>query len=516
MAEVPVSSSALGAAVKMVVRTFLEPQHYQKLHRTLSDRWSSLSPSLTAVTKMMEQHGVRINPQEEARLAAMGEEAMVNELVRRMPKQSREQFEHFFLQLQLVVSTTQRLTQALDQGQARAMEEVLDSADDVGITPYILKMAIVQAGAEVKQLEQRQDQWINAAERKMAPLLRGQEDAMEAQLLLAQAKAELDHQRGEGKDKSKKVLLGMAAGQDAAKVSTTFSMWSDYVKRMKVENEIRKEYEERIFFAEDRLIDYREKQIANVKSVLMRKAAQGDADLVSLCFETFKEDVAEKKRDAENAHKVKELEGRLSSFAEAQAANTKKVMARMNAGNDAAVMGMHFQAWVQFLEEYRKNKEYEDMLKQAEAKTKAFMDKQNEGAKSVLDRMAGASETGLLASVIQGWAKAIQEDKKAAEMEAILAGADGRFKSFADRNSQSAGGVMNRAAELQDLSLLMTIWNNWKVFAKVEKTRRFQRVRNDMRSQQIMGVKSLFKNFAHELETIKDKDATPRQEAPPA
>merc|ERR1719443_1760134 len=158
-----------------------------------------------------------------------------------------------------------------------------------------------------------------------------------------------------------------------------FSMWSDYVKRMKVENEIRKEYEDRIFFAEDRLIDYREKQLANVKSVLMRKAAQGDADLVSLCFETFKEDVAEKKRDAENAHKVKELEGRLSSFAEAQAANTKKVMARMNASNDASVMDMHFQAWVQFLQEYRKNKEYEDMLKQAEAKTKKVMARMNAG-----------------------------------------------------------------------------------------------------------------------------------------
>lgn len=262
-------------------------------------------------------------------------------------------------------------------------------------------------------------------------------------------------------------------------------------------------------------MDYKQTQLENVKGVLMRKAAQGDGALVELCFKTFLEDVAEKKRDAENADKVKDLEGRLSNFAEAQAANTKKVMARMNAGSDAALMGMHFQAWVQFLQEYRKNKEYEDMLKAAEAKTAQFMAKQNEGAKSVLDRMAAASGTGLLASVLQAWCAVIKEEKKAAEMEAILAGADGRFKSLAGAASQSAGGVMGRAAELQDLSLIMTIWNEWKVYAKVEKTKRFQRLRNDMRSQQIMGVKSLFKNFAHELENIKDKDATPRQEAAP-
>merc|ERR1719321_2270928 len=213
---------------------------------------------------------------------------MVEALVRRMPKQSREQFEHFFLQLQLVVSTTQRLKQALDSGSACGMEEVLDSADDVGITPYILKMAVVQAGAEVRQLEQRQDEWVTAAERKMAPLLRGQEDAMEAQLQLAQAEAELRQQRGEGKDKSKKVLMGMAAGQDAALIGTSFSYWSDYVKKMKSENEIRKEYEERIFFAENRLIDYREQQLTNVRNVLMRKAGEGDKELVAFCFNVFR------------------------------------------------------------------------------------------------------------------------------------------------------------------------------------------------------------------------------------
>merc|ERR1719482_1759335 len=107
----------------------------------------------------MEQHGVKISPDEEERVNSMQEDDMIDHLVRKMPKQSKEQFEHFFLQLQLVVSTSQRLSQALSQGSAKTMEEVLDSADDVGITPYILKMALVQAGAEVKALEAKEEAW---------------------------------------------------------------------------------------------------------------------------------------------------------------------------------------------------------------------------------------------------------------------------------------------------------------------------------------------------------------------
>merc|ERR1719262_1506470 len=125
---------------------------------------------------------------------------MIDHLVRKMPKQSKEQFEHFFLQLQLVVSTSQRLSQALAQGSAKIMEEVMDSADDVGITPYILKMALVQAGAEVKALEAKEEAWVMNSERKMAPLLRGQEDSMLAQMELANATAQLAELRGDSKE----------------------------------------------------------------------------------------------------------------------------------------------------------------------------------------------------------------------------------------------------------------------------------------------------------------------------
>merc|ERR1712054_253422 len=139
--------TGLAGAVKLVVKTFLEQKHYQQLHGYLSEEWSNCH-SLTAAVRLMEAHGVYVSPDEEQRLANLPEDRMIDALVMRMPQQSREQFEHFFLQLSLIASTTTRLRAALESGDERAVEDVLDSAENVGILPFLLKMAVAQAGQE--------------------------------------------------------------------------------------------------------------------------------------------------------------------------------------------------------------------------------------------------------------------------------------------------------------------------------------------------------------------------------
>merc|ERR1719238_2553124 len=96
--------------------------------------------------KLMEQHGVHLSPEEEERLSGMSEPQMIETLVTKMPQQSKEQFQHFFLQLQLIVSTATRVRQALEQGRSDLVEQAMDDADSTGIAQYILKMCIVQAG----------------------------------------------------------------------------------------------------------------------------------------------------------------------------------------------------------------------------------------------------------------------------------------------------------------------------------------------------------------------------------
>merc|ERR550514_1150207 len=118
----------------------------------------------------MEQYGVHVTPEEKNEMIKLDEGSMIERLVSRMPQQSKEQFEHFFLQLQLIVSTATRVRTALEEGTPSLIEEVLNDADDTGITPYILKMALVQAGSEVTNLQRTHDRWAMETDVRMSTL----------------------------------------------------------------------------------------------------------------------------------------------------------------------------------------------------------------------------------------------------------------------------------------------------------------------------------------------------------
>merc|ERR1719156_489777 len=164
----------------------------------------------------MEQYGVTISPAEEKRLFQLDEGAMIEQLVSKMPQQTKEQFEHFFLQLQLIVSTATRIRTALEEGTPGVIQEALNDADQTGILPYILKMSTVQAGSEVIALKSQHDTWTVETESRMSKLLRGQDDAMQAQKQLAAAQAQLGHFQGSHKDKAYKAMMGVAGKNDKA------------------------------------------------------------------------------------------------------------------------------------------------------------------------------------------------------------------------------------------------------------------------------------------------------------
>lgn len=64
---------------------------------------------------------------------------------------------------------------------------------------------------------------------------------------------------------------------------------------------------------------------------------------------------------------------------------------------------------------------------------------------------------------------------------------------------------------LTDESTYIVMFWWWKREVKVERMRRYARDKNSKKRQQLIGVKSLFKNFATELESGL-KDGTPRVE----
>jgi len=500
----------LAGAVKLVVKTFLEQQHYQDLHKHLSEEWSHCH-SLTAAVRLMEAHGVHITPEREAKLAEMPEDRMIDALVLQMPQQSKEQFQHFFLQLSLIASTTTRLRSALETGNSEAVEEVLEQAENVGILQYILKMSVAQAGNEVKSHDNDLQQWLAVTRDRMSPLLQSQAQAATCQKALAQAKSELGMNRADANEKSKKVLMGLVGGQNEALKATSFHEWADLIKRQKKEASIREEYEDEIKAAEKKLHDYIDKQLSIMRNMLNSKSEEGMKLIMLECFHAFSNEVEERKRGLAGDEEMKRLEEQLKSFGAEQAAKSKKVLSRMNAGNDQGLMHMCYTAWVQHLEDYRKNKDVEDAVKAKEKMVADFMAKQNEGAKSVLSRMSSGSDSALVQQCFKGWVELWTEIKKAQEMEDLMAGHGDRFKSFNNKNKAAAGNAQQRSAALQDEQVIIIMLLFWKRHVKVTKMIAYAKEKNSKKKAQLIGVKGLFKNFANELESGL-KAGTPRVE----
>mmetsp|Transcript_33539 Transcript_33539/g.85811 ORF Transcript_33539/g.85811 Transcript_33539/m.85811 type:complete len:529 (+) Transcript_33539:108-1694(+) len=504
------TAPGLGSVVRLVVRQFLEQKHYRQLHRTLSDQWGSCH-SLTAAVKLMEAHGVRIPPEQEARFLEMKEDRMIEALVAKMPQQSREQFEHFFLQLSFIASTTTRLRAALENGQPEVVEEALESAENVGVLPYLMKMAIAQAGQEVKSVAGEHEGWLGDTEAKMSPLLQAASACMAMQKELEEAKAMLTTYQGDSKDKAKSVLLGIAEGNDKALVGSCVSAWAAISQRVKREIEIRKEYEEEIEEANKKLFAYKSKQLDQVKKVLNRTAGEAQGKLILNCLAALKTEAREVRKREELSKQHGELDHSLKNCAGAAKSKAEAVLARMNAGNEEGLKQNAWKAWVIFCEEYKKNKEEEDALKGAEAKLNEFMQNQKEGAKSVLSRMTQANDSGLLQTAFTGWIEQVEEEKKAAELEGEMSAKAAKFSQFGIKNKGSAMNATERAAYLQDQLMLVWSFQQWKREYRTECMRRFGKERNDKRKKELVGVKGLFKDFANNLETTLNS-GTPRVE----
>lgn len=101
------------------------------------------------------------------------------------------------------------------------------------------------------------------------------------------------------------------------------------------------------------------------------------------------------------------------------------------------------------------------------------------------------------------------EEKKMLEMKEVMENNANKFSSFTGRNKASADSVMQKKAEAEDLSTVLAPFHYWKREAKCEGMRRYGREKDTKRKDQLKGVKSLFKNFAQELDEGL-KQGTPR------
>jgi len=492
--------------VTLQVQQFMDEWHYRVLHSGVAAKWDRTAAVRTALM-LFSMHGVQLTGAEVNDFCDMEELDMVNAIVDRMPQSSRSTFEHFALQLQLIVSTATRLRRALEDDSAVDAEKALDGADSTGITSQILKQTVMQAGIEVAELRDRHESWLKNSDLRMSRLTRCADDADRANSQLAAIQSQLSEFGGSQNQKSKKMLTGMAANRDSALLKSIFSSWlGDYLK-FKATRDIHEKFRAQIDRAEQKLIEYKQTQMNNVRNVLMRKANEGDGALIQSMFKVWFDDVNEKKNEGGNVAALKLAQDKLAGYKTSQAENTKKVMMRMNAGSDASLCALIFQSWNAWLQEYLKDKEFEDKVKAAEKQVQEHLKKKSEEARGVLDRMSAGSDTGLLHTILTNWVSIFQEEKKAREMEAILNG-DGKVKELGSRQRTAANGVVARANRQEQLNILMVFFENWASDNKIEKVIKTFDAKINQRKQMLQGVQGMFANITAQVG--KNADDSPR------
>merc|ERR1719443_1970547 len=200
----------------------------------------------------------------------------------------------------------------------------------------------------------------------MVRLVRSADDAVQVQNELNKLQMQINGFGSAQNEKSKRMMAGVAGKNDKVLVGVVFASWQAFQQKMKSEKGIRDMFEAEIESLETKLMEYRQAALNNVRNVLMRKAAEGDSALLTQVWKSWADEVQETKREAGSQGAMAAMEAKLAAASAAQTENTKKVMARMSAGSDNAILQLTLTAWKQFLEDYKKNKDQEDAIKAQE------------------------------------------------------------------------------------------------------------------------------------------------------
>jgi hypothetical protein len=240
--------------------------------------------------------------------------------------------------------------------------------------------------------------------------------------------------------------------------------------------------------------------LKSIKGLLTKKACQREAQFLRELIGIWKDEGESQKFFRAHGEELSKLEESMKNLKQNQSENVSKVMMKMSGESDTALKGFVFQAFVGFHKEYQKNKELEDEVKATETKLRSFMKEKNEGARSVLSGIHGASNTGVMHEHFEAWTTMVKEAKQEAEMAEILARGGNKVNNFSERNTKNAHNTMERARQHQEGVLLMSIFVAWRLDSRMESLLRKHTTGIEGKRGQLQRVQGMFRDFAVKLE----------------
>jgi len=252
-------------------------------------------------------------------------------------------------------------------------------------------------------------------------------------------------------------------------------------------------------------------QLTNGKKMVKKQSSEAMDAIMLRCLDALKAEEAEKIRNQEVAKQGEQLMAKISAFSQTAGNNARNVMSRMSAGNESGLKTMAWQGWKAYMEEFKNDTELSKSLRDKERQVEAFRRKQKEGAKSVLSSMTNASNSALQHSVYMAWIELIKERKEQDRVETQLNAKSSKLQNFQTKNKAAGMSASEKTAFLQDMQLQIFCMCQWKKDAKVSRIRSMGKEKDAKRKQELVGVKSMFKNFTSELDASLNV-GTPRVE----
>jgi len=488
---------------------FLEPKHYRQLTRILSNEWGG-SHTMSAATQLMKDHGMHFTPEEEKYLASLEtEDMMINALVERvqqLPNQKPEQFESFFLKLSFIASTTTRLRHALEAGNPTQLEEAFEGADNVGVLQYLMKMAVAEAGAELKNLEYRHSAWLENANARMAPLLTSATSAINLQKDLTQAQAHFQKLKVDSKEIAASVMTTMADREDASRMCRCFPAWAELVQQAKRRREVDQGYQEELDKVHGAMAEFQSKMVANLKSMMEKQAQEAMECLLQQVIAAFAAEVEAGKRTRELQAKEVELEEQVAACAADAASKSKQLMMTMMSGNGEALKCTAFNALKSNVEAAKKEREHEARLAETQARLAELGAKGREKAAAIAASLGSQCEEIVVSNNFRAWKWWVFEGRCELMRQENLEQKASEISECRQRVKVASKILSERRAAREDDALLSFIWTQWKRWFKLERRRRHCREKNERRLKELLGVQGVFRDFSRELESSLDKE----------
>jgi len=485
-------------SIALQIQQFLDEWHFRVLHSHLAHDMDRQTAVLLALD-LFGMFGVEFAPEEKEPFASMDEDQLIALLVEKMSQEQRKTFEHFALQLQLVISTTTRIRHALDDNNVEEMTHILEDGDS-GIMQQILKQSVIEAGTEVGELLELRDSWTKNTESRLGRLGKSADEAESAKRQLKDIQGMIDGFGAEQNGKSKKVLMGMSDKNDKMLLAATFGAWSQWQSRFNAERDIHEKFKKEIADAETKLLEYKAGNIRNIKGVMARQAAGDNENLLKELWRCWVQEIRYSKDQAAKNAEMEAVNARLSGMKKSQQENSMKVMSRMSAGQDSGLLAMCMQSWSAFLEEAKSDKALEGAVKQAEEQLAEYMKQKKDHAKGVLGKMSGSTEMGLIKETFGLWLSVFNDEKHARLVDEQENGRDVTFKNLNKRQKGAARNVQERATALEQQNDLAIIFLNWACAARLERTLRHYAGKMDAKKNQLDAVQTMFKSFASQLE----------------